>query len=311
MYYIGIDASGSYSRLIGISRDKKIIGRHSGPLINIRNGQQLQIKDSFRRLILEFNMLSNTKPQDCVGICIGLQGIEPMDDSVVFLDEVAKDIGIPVEIRLADEAQMILATVAKNEPGVVIIAGQTSVAYAIDKKGRAHKCGGYGFLVDDGGTTFKMGLEAIKKALMTTDGRATKTIMTDKIKEFYGLKNIKDIEAVFSEFDVFEAPKKISELAVIVKMAAIQNDRAAIEIERSTAQELYVLAKTLITNYGLTSNKVAICGSLITVNDRISKYLEVLVKAEFSGNQVVTIKEKLEMGAASLAMPEFETVAPQ
>lgn len=299
MYYIGIDGGGTYSRIIAVDRDMKTIGKHTGYSTNISSNSYEKVLDNIKKLLMEFNHLTNTNLADCSGLCIGSAGIDTAENTQA-MEKLLKEIGVACPLKVVNDAELILATETKGTPGVAIISGTGSIGYAIGKEGAKDRAGGWGYLIDDGGSGYWLGMQAIKHALLAYDGRGKNTILTEKIISHFKIKNIENVLNYIYTPNFNKA--QIAELALLVKNAAAEGDEIAAILENEAANELFYLAKALITRNELFNHKVVLSGSVILLNDNIRKNFIKLIKKEFSNVDVVPIREKPEMGAIYLAM---------
>lgn len=301
MYYIGIDGGGAYARLVAVDEQQRVIGRHAGNSTNMRLNSHDLIFDNINKLITEFNILTNTKIEDCAAVCIGSAGVDSTQ-SALEMEKLLKKVGFANKVMAVNDAEIVLATETKGGAGVAVIAGTGAIGYAVDKDGKSSRAGGWGYLIDDAGSGYWIGMQAIKRALEEFDGRGDRTVLTEKIKAHFGVKQINAVcEHIYS--DLF-SKQKIAEIAILVKYAAAEKDVAALLIEEQAANELYRLAKVLIEKNGLFEHKVVIGGSVILLNENISGKLTQKIKSSFKNVEVLPVKEKPEMGAVFLAMAD-------
>ncbi len=298
MYFIGIDGCGNYSRLLAINDEQNIIGRHVGKKIHPEHNTGVNVKQNLLRLIEEFNKLTNTKVINCGGVCIGFNSVLS-DNSISELKQIIEEHGFSCPVNIVTEAEMILASEAKKEPGVVVLSNNASVCYAIDKNKKIKQIGGWGFMIDDVGSACWLGKTALKYACLSFDGMIGKTVLIDKIKEHLAIKNFEDCAKIVAKKDF--SPNAFAELALTVKYAAKGGDKIAQDIEEEAAQGLYKAASVLIGRSKLEKNKVILSGSVFSINDKIKERVTELLKNEFKGITVITTKEKPELGAAFLA----------
>lgn len=301
MYYIGIDGGGTYARLVAIDENQKIIGRHAGNSTNLRLNSYNVVFENINKLITEFNILTNTKINDCSGVCIGSAGIENQQNALE-MEKLLRQVGFANKVMAVNDAEIVLATETKGGAGVVIISGAGSIGYAVGKDGKTSRVGGWGHLIDDAGSGCWIGMQAIKRVFEEFDGRNDHTVLTEKIKAHFDVKQINEIYK-YMYSDLF-SKSKISEIAMLVKYAANEKDVAALLIEEQAANELYKLAKVLIEKNNLVEHKIVVGGSVILLNENISEKLTHKIKASFKNVDVIPVREKPEMGAAYLAMSD-------
>jgi len=299
MYYIGIDGGGSFSRLVAIDADKCIIGRIEGASTNIASMGYGGVLENIGSLIAEFNSVSGTTLADCGGICIGTAGVGIPEHSR-SVTHIFRQIGFDGKLKVITDGELVLLAETKGQPGAAVISGTGSIAYAMDKHGNTLRAGGWGHLIDDGGSGYGIGIDAIKCALMDFDGRGEKTMITSLVDRHFGLNG--EIGGVLKYIYAPDFTKaRIAEVALLVKQAYEKGDNVAVQILDRAAANLTALATTLIKRAGLDEHKLVISGSVLLKSDFIrDKFNEGIVKY-YPKMQIVQPSEKPEMGAAILA----------
>lgn len=299
MYYIGIDGGGTFSRLIAVDESGNVVGRHTGNSTNICSNTIEVVRNNITKLVSEFNQQTNTKLSDCKSFCIGSAGIDTKD-SVVVMTGILRDIGIAYNIKVVNDSEIILAAQTKGKSGICVISGTGSVAFAIDDDGNEHRAGGWGYIIDDGGSGYYVGMQAIKNSLLAYDGRGIKTSLVSAIKEHFKIDDLSDV-LNFVYTDKFNK-SKIAELALIVKNEALKGDIVSLSIEEEAAFELFRLVKALIERTKLLNHKIVLSGSVILLNDNIRNKFTQLVLKDYKNMEISPIKETPEMGAVYLAI---------
>lgn len=81
---------------------------------------------------------------------------------------------LPNARRVDNGSDAFNALYGEAEEGIALIAGTGSSAFVLTKDG-SHQVGGWGYLVDDAGSGFRVGADALKAAYRSYDGRGEKT----------------------------------------------------------------------------------------------------------------------------------------
>ncbi len=299
MYYIGIDGSGSYSKLLAIDEDEQVIGRHVGNSINVDIHPVEIVKSSIVRLLEEFYKLTNATSDDCGGLCIVFSNNSSVN-VYTTMSEIVSQIGISCPLYITNEAEATLSSVTKGGAGVLIVAGVNSAGYAFDENGTQTQCGGLGHLVDDEGSAYWVGMQAVKHAFMSMEGRIPKTVLEQKVKEYFGVNVLHECLSIIYDDDNF-SDEKVAGLALSVKYAAKEGDKQAILIEQNAVYALLSIAEALIRQTRLEKHTVVLSGKLFAINDFIRVNLTGLIKKKFKEVDIVFQKDKAELGAAYLA----------
>lgn len=300
MYHIGIDASGSYSRMAAVDDNMRIVGKHAGGSLDIGTSRNDVVRDNLKRILREFNKMTNTLLNDCGGICIGLSQKSFTKENITeTINNIFMETGVNCPVRVASDLHLILSSYTKGEQGVVVCADRMARGFAVDAMGNEYTCGGYGHIVDNEGGAYYIGMQAVRAALMAKDGRRPATLLTEKVIEGFGAENI---EEVIRKINSDDFDKDIFvRLVPAVSYAALNADEAAKGIEKQAAANLFVIADTLIRKTGNSTPAVVIWGSVFATNEGLQTAFKSMLQDKYSGAQATLPKERPEMGAVFLA----------
>lgn len=155
-----------------------------------------------------------------------------------------------------------------------IIAGTGSVG--ISKKAEELKLfGGYGYLLDRGGSGYDYGRDALYHALCDADGRREKTLIRQLLEEELG-----DIRKRIPEIYAKGKPY-IASFAPVVFEAYKQGDAVAGEIIRANTKELANLFNSIAAHQAKKVCEVVLAGSVFQSFEMIKKYLYDYLEGEF------------------------------
>ena len=301
MYYIGIDGGGTSSRLVAIDRDINILGHSLSGSTNITSDTYENVCANIKNLIGRFNTATNTKIEDCGVIFMGSAGAK-VPGNAQKLENIFREAGFIGKLRVVSDAELVLAAETRGEPGIIVISGTGSACFAMDKQGNMLRTGGWGHLIDDGGSGYRIGMDAIQAALMDFDGRGKNTLLTDMIRKNFKLQQIDHIQTYIYGDDFNKS--RIAEIVMLVKEASDKRDSTARAIEANATKSLICLARAMINKTGLSSHKLVISGSVITLYENIRENFCTSLESEFPNVKITTVSEKPEMGAAYLALKE-------
>ena len=290
--YIGIDGGGSTSRLVAVDANNNIIARKVSGATNLASMPEEKVYKHINELLSAINI------NDCVSLCIGTAGAG-VQRNIDVMQDIIRSIGYKGILEVVTDAIIALQAETKGEAGIVIISGTGSIGYSVDENGNTSRCGGWGSLIDDGGSGYKIGMDAIHYAFKDFDGRGIKTILTSQILEYFKMKDMYELLAFVysSEFN----KTKISKLSRLVQKAAKAKDEAALNIEKEAARDLALIAKTLIKNNNLTNHYVVLSGGIILNNRNIQKKMSDEILESYPDIKIVKQKEPAEIGAVYMA----------
>ena len=130
-----------------------------------------------------------------------------------------------------------------GHPGIVVIAGTGSVAYAEDGSGKTARAGAYGYLIEDAGSGYGVGREAIAAVLKAADGSGPATSLTERLLDSVGASNSWDLvsEVYGGRLDRVA----IASLAALVSGEAQAGDEVAAKILHRAGGALAILAEAV------------------------------------------------------------------
>ena len=292
-YFLGIDGGGSHSRLIAIDKHKNILTKSFSGSTNLSSEEYTTVFENIKNLCEKIQL----PPQDCLYICMGSAGISN-GDKIQIIKDIFKKIGYTCPLNIINDAELVLFATKAN---IIIISGTGSIGYAIDEKNNIFRVGGWGHIIDDGGSGYRIGMDAIQYVLMDLDGRGEKTILTDLVLQFLNCKNPIDVcNIIYNNFN----KAKIAEIAQIVQNAAIKKDKIANIIEQKAANDLISIVYTLIKQATLFKHKIVISGGIILNNKNIRNIFEKAIYKAYPNMQIIPIDKSMELGAAYLALEE-------
>ena len=160
------------------------------------------------------------------------------------------------KVSIANDATLLFAAGTPEGWGVAVIAGTGSIAFTLDRDGKDNRAGGWGYMMGDEGSAFRLGLEGLRAACRAADrvGPPTKLLAAYLAK--LGTSDPRDfIPAVYrGKWD----KAAIAGLApLVIELATAGDDTARTIFETETME----LAKTIagaIANGGLPRDGVPV-----------------------------------------------------
>jgi N-acetylglucosamine kinase-like BadF-type ATPase len=169
---------------------------------------------------------------------------------------------------VANDATLLFAAGTPEGWGLAMIAGTGSIAFTIDRTGRDGRTGGWGYLMGDEGSAFRLGLNGLRAACRAADRVGPTTTILDAFLAKLGTVEPRDfIPAVYrGAWD----KAAIAGLAPLVLQAAMAGDEMADRLVRTEARELAETAAGAVKNAGLSASPVptALTGGLLLRSER-------------------------------------------
>ncbi len=173
-------------------------------------------------------------------IVAGMTNVDDPDPRAALIAAALTDlVGVPGSRVVADRVTC-WAGATGGDPGVVVIAGGGSIAYGANGRGQTAYSGGWGYLLGDEGSATHVGLEAVRAALRTADGRAPRTALTGLVSAEFGIADFVALKQLV--YDARFSRTSFGRLAPKVVEAARAGDAAASAIVTAAAVALARLA---------------------------------------------------------------------
>ena len=259
MYVIGIDGGGTKTRVAVCAPDGTLLRRETLGAFNLSAIGE----DGFRRRTEEILALCGDM-RGCGAICVGGAGVSGAAAGEILRAELAAH-GFAGKLLLCGDHEIALAG-AMQTPGCVLIAGTGSVCYGKNAAGETFRCGGGGHIIDDPGSGYTLGRDALAAALRSEDGRLSENALHTAVMDAVGGH---DIQGIF-DFVYFSRRGKsdIAALAPLVLRCAEQGDAVSLAILRRGAAELARLVSAVTGRLGLEkTSPCALAGGLLAENN--------------------------------------------
>ncbi|BAT52064.1 ATPase, BadF/BadG/BcrA/BcrD type [Nostoc sp. NIES-3756] len=251
-YVLGIDGGGSKTVCILMDDAHQVIGRGQAGAANYQSIGTEAALISIELAIHEAIKLN--KPIKIDAICLGLAGVgRPKDIEIVrglvggLIDNQSLPITWnlqPSNIIICNDALIALVGGIGHSVGIVAAVGTGSIVFGRNQQGQTKRVGGWGYILGDEGSAYKIAVAGMQAALKSYDGREKSTSLIEVFKQHLNLENIEDlIEVVYRRG---WGVKRIAALAPIVDLAAAYGDEVANHIIDDAVRELVKATATVI-----------------------------------------------------------------
>lgn len=290
---VGVDAGGSATTALA-ARCGAVIGEARGPGANATT---LGVDDAADVIVATIRRaLAHRRPRTIV---VGAAGAGRADVARTLERLISSAFG-GARVAVGGDAAIALRAAIPAGPGVVVVAGTGSVAYA-EHGDRRVRVGGLGYLAGDEGSAFAIGMAAVRLYGRVLDERARRDETTDLVARTLGASDRDAYLRVL--YDAPLVPATIAALAPSIIAFAGKGNRAATRIVQDAAKELGDLIRSAVTLAGLAdaAPPVALAGGLLRENSLLTYLLETRIVNEVPGTQIVRGGEGAAAGALRLA----------
>jgi N-acetylglucosamine kinase-like BadF-type ATPase len=197
---------------------------------------------------------------------LGLAGID-LNEGIDLIRNWANRVELTDKLSVANDATLLFAAGTPEGWGLAIVAGTGSIAFTLDREGKDARAGGWGYLMGDEGSAFRLGLLGLRAACRAADLVGPPTQLLPALLSKLGSNDPRDfIPAVYrGNWD----KAAIASLAPTVMELAAEGDETARAIFESESLELARTAAGAVFNGGLPREGVpiALTGGLVLRNE--------------------------------------------
>lgn len=234
------------------------------------------------------------KTGECAALCIGAAGVS--NPRVRELTARVMDGVCPW--RLAGDHEIALHGAHSGGPGLALIAGTGSICCGKNERGEAVRAGGWGHLIDDGGSGYALGRDLLSAVVRQWDGRGEETVLTRLLLARLEIETPQELVAYVYGGD----KSRVASLAPLAGQAAAQGDRTALDIYARNGAELGELVLAAAKRLGMETGEVALLGGLLTGDGRLREALTAWLAERAPGLRCIEPRQDAAAGAAMLAL---------
>ena len=241
MFVAGIDGGGTHTRIELRDLENRLLRRGEFGPFNINSIGQ----DAFHSLLGAIFAWCGGMA-DCARLCVGGAGISNPNVEKILKEELERA-GFRGSFRLCGDQEIALRG-AMEGPGIVVISGTGSISFGKNGAGVTARSGGYGHLIDDGGSGYALGRDVLSWAVRAIDGREQDPAILEAVCERLGSGPEGIVPFVYSPKTDKAAVAQFCHIALGL---AEQGNPAAREILRREARELRELVRAVQTRLDL------------------------------------------------------------
>ena len=292
MFVAGIDGGGTHTRIEVRDMQNQLVRRGEFGPFNINSIGET----AFRALLREvFGWCGGMK--DCARLVVGGAGISNPKAAVSLSEELEKA-QFRGRWKLCGDQEIALRG-AVDGAGVVVIAGTGSICFGKNAAGETARSGGYGHLIDDGGSGYALGRDVLGCAVRCADGRVENSGIFKAVCDRLGGPE-KIVPFVYAP----ETSKAdIAQFAPLALEQAQLGDTEAGKILHREATELAQMVEAVQRRLDMSGCEIALLGGLIAAQN---PYRQVVAQLLAPLGTVVQARHDALWGAAQMAWELIE-----
>ncbi len=239
---LGVDGGGTKTKVVVIDKDGNIIYKGiGGPGNHLVVGVE-GVAKSIAQGLGDYKNYTF----DIAIIGMGGAGFEPTVRKRLA-NEIKKVINAKTIEVYNDCYVALIGAIGKRESGMIILSGTGSMVIGIDKEGKYHKAGGWGHILGDEGSGYRISYDAIRAVMSYWEDMGPHTILVDALSAHFGFSSFQDVIDFF--YIKGGDRKKVASFSPSVARAAEEGDFIANKILRYNI-------KSLIRGVGSVKTKI-------------------------------------------------------
>lgn len=263
-YIIGVDGGGTKTEAVAYSLEGEVLNTSLKGFANLLNGKEEALNNivsSIEELINEFGK------ENLRGVYLGIAGVEVGNNR----DEILKAIQETLEIEssLMNDGELALKAMLKGEDGILVIAGTGSIAFGI-KDGKSARAGGWGHLLGDEGSGYKISIDTLKNILFEEDNSIEKSNLSQAIMKEFNWNSVDEIVG----FVYSSSKDEIAKVAPVVSKLAEAGDNFARGILEKEAIALAKTTQNVYEKLGFEKCSIGLVGGVLRKSKIMREYFE-------------------------------------
>lgn len=305
---IGIDGGGTRLRAAIATSEGELLGSGEAGAGNYHDVGADEVRANIGRAVAQAWSAARRTARRADAIFLGLGSVVTPEDHAV-IRSLVRDLGIAADdqIGVDHDLRVALAGGLAGRPGIVLIAGTGSSCYGRNEEGQSWQAGGWGPVLDDPGSSYWLGLQAMIAAVRDHDGRGPATKLRGRIVEAL---NLSDIREILRRVEL-EGMKRgeIASLAPIVTETAASGDDVARALIEQGADELAIMVSTVGERLRFTSSlskvSVVVTGGLTNAGSVFLTPLQRAVHRRIPSAGIVEARLPPVLGGVLLALEQL------
>jgi N-acetylglucosamine kinase-like BadF-type ATPase len=302
---VGIDGGGTKTRALLVGFDGTILAEVSGGASNVQKKGVAGAAEVIFDLVGKCIEKAGSSHQAIAHLVVGVAGAgrpSTRSELTSAISSLAQKNKTPfTQITVETDARIALEAAFPGKPVIALIAGTGSIALYRADDGQIHRAGGWGSLIGDEGSGYAIARDACAAVMKEYDGRSEKTLLTQKMKDHFGVTDPEDL--------IPKLHSEKTELAPFVQKvfeAVTERDRVARQILIKAATDLVECVRVLTLAHP-PKHLLPVClmGGLLEHDNEYSKLVREKLTATLP--QIIVQKPKFPaaFGAAIIGLNAF------
>lgn len=286
-YIIGIDGGGTQTVGYLADEDQRLLQKEKVGPTNYHSVGIKKVKKNLKILIEKLCEKSNIEVDDVAIISSGIAGVDRPEDKTLIRN-VLRQFEYDFDIIVNNDVKTALINAHGQQKGIMLVCGTGSIAAGVKGKNNFVRVGGWGHLIGDEGSGYKIAIYMLQKIMESFDGREKFTLLSDLVLKELGLEE--PLEIIDYVYNPEISKENIADLTPLVFKAIRAGDEIARKIVEQATDELLEMVITVIRKLKMNEKEriISLSGGVFE-NSRIMR--ETFIKKAKKEIPSITFRE--------------------
>jgi N-acetylglucosamine kinase-like BadF-type ATPase len=230
-------------------------------------------------------------------LVVGAAGVGREEERLA-LQAALEDTGLAPRVAVTVDGAIALQAAFSDAPGIVLLAGTGSIAWARLPGGATTRIGGLGAVMGDQGSGYDLARQALRAAGLAIEGRGRRTLLAGRLLKRLHMSGLPELV----HWAVTADAAAIAALAPEALAAAQEGDAVASALVDAGADDLASHVRALAERFPRDAEVgVALGGSLLSRNDDYRKRVVARIVADVPAAHIRAEPVDPVLGAIQLA----------
>lgn len=252
-YVIGVDGGGTKTETVAYDLEGNKLTSILTGFGNLVNGKEEALKNILSGIKQVFEQYGK---ENVEGIYLGLAGSEVGFNADIVYETIKRE--FKIESVVMNDSELALKALLKGEDGILTIAGTGSISFGIHENVQ-WKSGGWGHLLGDEGSAYKIAIEGLKHMIYENDNNMELGELSRELLVALEISKVDDIIGF-----VYSSTKdEIAKLAQVVSKLAESGDEKSLSIMISEGKLLGETTRQVFSRLGFEACSVGLVGGVV------------------------------------------------
>ncbi len=272
-YVMGVDGGGSGVRAVIVTPSLEVLGEGSSATANPGVVGLEQAERNIQAAMRAALDAAALPPEAVQAVGLGIAGASIYHyDAADWLRKVAQGVLPRTHVVPSSDFEIALVGALGQRRGLLVLAGTGSLAYGVNAAGETALVGGWGYLLDDAGSGYWLGMRGLRAVVHADDGQGPPTALTQRLLGTLALQRPRDLVLWLYRAEK-PRTREIAALAPLVLAAAAEGDRVAAKLVAEACDILADLAHIAMRRLALRQPSIAFAGGLLRAPNPLSTCL--------------------------------------